>query len=345
MHKIKLRTKIEAVFLVSLLVVLSTAGVLAVTRTISDTQDNVYSLIRNTNGNIWDVSQANLQAAINDLNNASGMVWVGSDFSASDTTIVHNNITVDLWNHKITYSGTGHCVQLRRGSRIENGCIDVSGITMNNDKAAIYVDGSDRINMKDSQVQATGASHMTLIGNAVSQSGTGVFLNSNSTTMVQEVNLTSWDDITTSFFYYAYRLEAWGEGNPGVFVNSNTFIGCYDDTSVISYYLHQKTSLSHSVCGVDGNQFQNCITQASSSSPAHHSDYGVYCEGQNNYFKVMFWDWNGGIEPAYFGTNAKYNVIIGPDKDEITDVNEPNSSNIYFCVHDGEIYAESWTQH
>jgi hypothetical protein len=343
----KFRTKIEAVIFASFLLVIGAVGAINGTRHISSSHDPIFSQIRNTNGKVFDVSQANLQLAINNLNNVSGIVWVGGDFSTTMTITIQNNITVDLCNHKITYVGIGNCIELKRGSRIINGCIDASGSIMSADKAAIYVDGSSRINLKSDQKQTTGASHMTLIGN--SQSGNGVFLNSNGAMGSQEINHTSWDDITTSFFAYGYHLEAVGSGSPGAFVNNNVFIACYDDSSKISYYLHQTTSLNHAVCGVDGNQFITIITQASSSSPYYYSDYVLYCEGQNNSFNGLFgWDWSGGagVIPVYFGTGGTNNYLASNfDKAEITDVNEPDSCNIYVCWHSGEIYAENWFNH
>jgi hypothetical protein len=360
MKKITLRTKVEVIVLVSLFIALSTSGVFAVTRTISSTQDSVYSLIRNTNGKVWDVSQANLQAAINDLNNASGTVWVGSDFSTSATTIVHNMITIDLSGHRITYTGTSHCVQLRWGSRIQNGCIDMRYASIDNNDAAIYVDGIDRIGMRmeDGEglmiyaSQATGASHMVLVSGSTGalhiQKGSGIFLDCNSTTVPKNIYFTRWDDISTAFFKYGFRLEAWGKGAYDECVNSNYFVNCFDDCSNISFYLHMNTAISHDNCGVDGNSFLNCATEGSSGYWATYSKYCLYNQGQYNNFDIMCWDWQTGQGGPgrmkyYFGTGASYNyaVLSGDFTSDVGGINSL-SFNIYNMKSEGKVYGESW---
>jgi len=69
---IKLRTKIEIMCTVILLLMISIAQVLSVTRTISNTQDTVTTFITNSNGKYWDASNSNIQSAVWDLNSTNG---------------------------------------------------------------------------------------------------------------------------------------------------------------------------------------------------------------------------------------------------------------------------------
>ena len=92
MKKLRLRTKIETILVSFLLLSIAAATVISVTRIISDTHDDIDTFIRNTNGNYWDVSEANLQQALWDLNNSNGgTVWVGGDLTLTSPIRMGNN--------------------------------------------------------------------------------------------------------------------------------------------------------------------------------------------------------------------------------------------------------------
>lgn len=76
--------------------------VTALTRTISDSNDTYYTLIRNTKGNIWEVTGANLQAAINDIGTGGGTVYVGSDITLTDSLVLRNYCIVDFLGNTVT---------------------------------------------------------------------------------------------------------------------------------------------------------------------------------------------------------------------------------------------------
>ncbi|MBE3095397.1 MAG: right-handed parallel beta-helix repeat-containing protein [Actinobacteria bacterium] len=72
-----LGTKIQVIGTCLLLVALTLTSVFAVTQTISDTGDTVDTYIRNSKGNYWAATGANIQTAIWDLNSTSGgTVWL-----------------------------------------------------------------------------------------------------------------------------------------------------------------------------------------------------------------------------------------------------------------------------
>jgi hypothetical protein len=66
------RTKVELVVAISFILILTSINVLSVTRTISDTNDTFDTYIRNSKGNYWAATGANIQTAIWDLNSTGG---------------------------------------------------------------------------------------------------------------------------------------------------------------------------------------------------------------------------------------------------------------------------------
>ncbi|CAK0751038.1 hypothetical protein CCP3SC1AL1_1820002 [Gammaproteobacteria bacterium] len=96
---ISFRTKIEAIAIAGLFIMITIGSVFAVTRTITSTGDSFDTFIRNSKGNYWTATRANLQTAIYDLANVSGTVWIPSG------TIVFTNM-INLTSN-ITIRGTG----------------------------------------------------------------------------------------------------------------------------------------------------------------------------------------------------------------------------------------------
>jgi len=103
MNKIKLRTKIEIIFVVLLLVGIYITSVLSVTRTITSLGDDVVTFIRNSNGKYWTVSDTNLELALEDIG-TDGHIWVGSDYTAASTVNLsgHDNVILDFEGHTVT---------------------------------------------------------------------------------------------------------------------------------------------------------------------------------------------------------------------------------------------------
>jgi hypothetical protein len=94
--------KIRNSLLVTVLLIGIFYPVSAVTRIISDSNDNYYTFIRNTKGNIWEPTGANLQAAINDIGTDGGTVYVGSDITLTNSLTLKNYCIVDFQGNTIT---------------------------------------------------------------------------------------------------------------------------------------------------------------------------------------------------------------------------------------------------
>jgi hypothetical protein len=91
MTKIRLRTKFEifgALLVIALLVTVSAASL---TRTITDSADNSYAFIRNSNGKFWEPMGVNIQAAIDDLGSGGGMVQLPSGILTITSRIYLNS--------------------------------------------------------------------------------------------------------------------------------------------------------------------------------------------------------------------------------------------------------------
>jgi hypothetical protein len=144
---IKLRTKIEIITAVFFIILLITASVASLSRTITDSSDSVETYIRNSNGKYWVATGANLQTAINDLT-SGGTVYVpaGTIDLSSDLTIQNN-----VW---LKGSGIGNTV-LRQadGTTFTHGvikCVSKNNFTIsdltiygNRDEIAVGYSGID----------------------------------------------------------------------------------------------------------------------------------------------------------------------------------------------------------
>lgn len=94
MLKIKLRTKIEIIISLLIILTLLVVSVASVTRIISDSSDQIFTFIRNSDGKYWSASEENIQIAIDDLING-GTVWLpATEFTPSSTIYLKNNITL-----------------------------------------------------------------------------------------------------------------------------------------------------------------------------------------------------------------------------------------------------------
>lgn len=94
MRKLELRIKIEIIMAIFFIILLVTASVASITRTISDSGDNSNTFIRNSKGNYWSTTGMNLQTAINDLTNG-GTIWIPDcNLSISSTLTLRNDINL-----------------------------------------------------------------------------------------------------------------------------------------------------------------------------------------------------------------------------------------------------------
>lgn len=122
--------KTHAVLLASLILV-SIPPALSISRVISSSGDNIYTMIRNSNGNYWEAQPGNIQVAIDDLGPDGGTVWLPGDsiFNITDTVVVRDNVMLEMTGSCIKLPpGPGmNMVELKNGAGIRDGIIDVAG--------------------------------------------------------------------------------------------------------------------------------------------------------------------------------------------------------------------------
>lgn len=120
MQKIKFRTKVEVIGAIIFVALLVAVSVAAVTRTITDSTDNSYTFIRNSNGKYWAATGANLQTAVNDLAATGGTVWVGSDITLTSALKINKSyISVDFQSHRITLGADIEFINVSGSSAVQ----------------------------------------------------------------------------------------------------------------------------------------------------------------------------------------------------------------------------------
>ncbi|KYK21832.1 hypothetical protein AYK25_07785 [Thermoplasmatales archaeon SM1-50] len=98
--------------------------------------------IRNSDGETFGTSAANIQEAI-DQCSTPGTVWLPSGtYNPSSTITINQGITLDLCGAVIRPSSNyGNIIEMEKDSHLWNGFVDCSQISMSDDYAAIYLSG------------------------------------------------------------------------------------------------------------------------------------------------------------------------------------------------------------
>ncbi|MCD4663924.1 MAG: right-handed parallel beta-helix repeat-containing protein [Bacteroidales bacterium] len=115
-------------------IILAVAGVASVTRMISDSSDNSYTFIRNSNGNFWETTGSNIQNAIDDLGSDGGTVYLPAG-TLTPTDIIYLNSNIRLIGSGIgvtiikAESGYGSTM-IRTSSAARQNNVTISDITI-----------------------------------------------------------------------------------------------------------------------------------------------------------------------------------------------------------------------
>lgn len=306
MKKISFKTKIEAAVIISLLISLSIASVFAVTRTISDTQDTVDTYIRNSNGKYWSVSEANIQAAIDDLGAngyQNGVVTVAGNKTIAIYTglVLKKYMTLDLQGSYLHVLADVDAVTMGEGSVLQGGTIDVR------DYAGTYTHAAVAFNPvtigHNYWTGNTRVQNMFLLGTT----GEGAAIQYQLAVQGNIVAFTTCSDIYTHGFKYAILINVTGGNETGAvtYANANQFKNIHIIYPTFGIYLHRNSSISnHNQCSCDGNQFDNIQLE-----PDTTSVNAIYSEGRYNIFDNIFvWDWGvaAGTYAYEFPTDSQY---------------------------------------
>lgn len=304
----QLRTKIEVILAVAILLILSIAAVASVTRVISDSYDNSSTFIRNSNGNLWEVNEANLQLAINDLSGQGGFVKVGDDISLSSPINLDgdHNLLLDFENHQVT---------------------------LNNDISFLVVQGTSHSTIKNAEVILTSDHTASVIHLLLaSGSGWGDKIRYNTFENIKIMNTGTWIPGIGygDHNYTGIHLEIKGGSN----ILCNTFRNIKMFGAGIGIYLE----CDHSTGWGNGNYFQDIwidqyltaiyfdLTASSNNGfnqnvfehikaqSATFSKYGVrdISRNGNHFDHVLMWDWYVCENPVseWSLTNRAYKTYI-----------------------------------
>lgn len=264
----------------------------SVTRSISAARDNMDSQICNSRGNYWEVSGANLQAAIDDLNVSApphggwggphGTVWLPANTAiiVDSTIVVEDYVTLDLQGSTISPSGDFDVVELRIGAQIRNGIIDVSSVS-NFDHAAIAFRETDYAGVRNHMPRIH---QMDLISEGLR--GKGIHLHSVGSEA--QTYIAEFYDIKTREFEYGILINHTG---------SNAFLNGQLFSNIVGYGDKYFITVTESDSEAAGNHFQNLQCHCTSDT-----EYIIWNNGQGNVFDNVVaynWDNNGGTRTSY----------------------------------------------
>lgn len=323
MHKLSLRTKIEVFIVITFLILLAVSSVVSISRTISDTHDDIDLFIRNSKGNYWAATGANIQEAIDDLGITAppyhgyggehGYVWLpgNTTISISSTLDVDQFVTLDMQGCEIQPDGDFDAVMLHRGSQIRNGCIDVSGVD-NYDSATILFDFTEQIGIWDTPPVIN---NMRLTSKEMN--GIGLYLNTYGSSSGYISCLWAYNIVIENFEYGIFLDRS---GSSTAYLNGNVFADII--ITNCTYPIRLYTSLGAGSY-LTGNMFENIK---------------VYCNADTEY--VM---WNGGS-----ATQADHIYVIGWDNNSgtRTSFNFTESNWCYLCFRGGgnDISFPAWVR-
>ena len=268
-------------------------SVASISRTISDSHDNVYTLVRNTNGNIWDCTGPNIQAAINDVaNTGGGTVWVGSDVVLSTPLIPKNDVRIDFQNNKVTFSSDCSFINLTgdgstglRRSIIENAyVIPYAGTT----KGIIHVYIPDDVSSNNYKwtVRHNLIRNINIVGGSTARNFIGIHFEIDGASSILD---NRFENIFTDWAGTGIKLECNAEGWANGNIFDNIYVNYYK--TFIDFDLNVAQSGGN---GFNYNEFRGCRCQTvDSDTYSYHSEYGVKdIVGYGNVFRdCLVWDW------------------------------------------------------
>jgi hypothetical protein len=300
MHKLFLRTKIEIFIVVTFLILLTISSVISISRTITDTHDDIDLFIRNSKGNLWAATGDNIQDAIDDLGISAppyhgyggehGYVWLpgNTTLSISSTIDVDQFVTLDMQGCEIQPTGDFDAVMMHRGSQIRNGCINTS-VVSNYDSAAIMFDAPEQIGIWDTPPVIT---NMRLTSDGMN--GKALYLHISGSDKGYISCLWAYNIFIEDFEYGIFLDRTSTQSTGNAYLNGNVFtdIVIKDCTYPIKLY----SSLGAGT-DVTGNMFENIKVYCNSDT-----EYIMWNDAtatQVDHIYAIGWDNNSGTRTSY----------------------------------------------
>jgi len=259
------------------------------------------TLIWNSNGNNWTATGANIQLAINDLDNSSGTVWLpgNTTFAISSTIQLYKNIIFDMGGAEIKANGNFDIISVHENAQLKNGQLNCSGIA-GYSSACIKLDGANKIGHTWYWYDPFGHTHISnmylkgtqIMGQHPSWlNGTGILVECNALTTEYVVGVVC-NNIDMKDLEYGIRFDATGgvdAGDNDNYANSNYFEYIWMINVREGIYLDRNESETTVASSIWGNKFLNFINEFN-----FNSDRCLYAEGNFNEFDICCWDHNLG---------------------------------------------------
>ena len=283
--------RIEAAVIILFFVLPVMISVTSVCQTAPDFHDGIEMYIKNSKGNYWKPIGSNIQAAINDLDNISGTVWLPGceTFNIDSTIILWNNVILDMGGCVLKPFGNFDVIDMRESSTLKNGIIDVSDIT-DYSHACIVING---IHYIDHRENSTKIFNMEL--KSTGGQGTGIYLHAEDISDQQMVSWVRCNVIRTEKFEYGIHINnenTYVIPGKGAVINGNTFTDLRGYADKYFIYIERNTSIHAVYCATDGNYF-NMIQYQTSKPYAPLTETVIRTDGYGNIFdNVMIWDWH-----------------------------------------------------
>lgn len=308
----ELQKRIFAMLILILMIAIPAS--VSLTRTISDTSDDVTTFIRCSNGNYYSNTEANLQTAINSIGNASGWVKLGSDLTITDSINLWRYMTLDLDNHNVTISGNNNGFEIAPGCTLKNGIIKTTSYTGH----MINIDGSQDFSLASTNKVHTTIEDLTLSqDDAVSFTGTGIHFDS-SADGDKIINVVV-DNVRTFRFNYGINMSCYYQTGFTHWCNANQIDKYTDTQSIHQIYLYRNESATHTQGGINGNFFTHLNLYRIDDS-GWYTNRSIYETGAGNYYQGEIWDTAGTNVAIEIKSCSSYAQFIFPDL---------NTSSIY----------------
>jgi Tfp pilus assembly protein PilV len=297
MNIITLRTKAEVILIALFIIGVGVISVASVQRTITDTSDNSITFIRNTNGNYWETTGANLQTAINDLSGSNGgSVWVGDSISISATIAMKSNVQVDFQNNRVTLTANVPFVNFTdcQWAAVRNAYV-VPSTTHTTDIIRFYVapgavwNDFARHNIVEN-VRIVESSPYTAQHN-----WTGIRLRMDGDS---DISLNTFRDISIYGCRNGIVLES---NHAGAYANGNNFEDNWIDRYINGIWFDDPYGDSFNDNVFNNVKFQTVGTTLDPNSGYTEPCYGVrdISGGSNRFKDCLVWDWTSADDPQY----------------------------------------------
>lgn len=297
-----LKVKGKQMFVLFIAILITASFTSIATITLQDPTGSTSGIMGDTSGAIlstngsktWTLTEANLQTAIYDADNASTTITVTGDLSLSSGITGAENVTLDFLEHTITPTSSFDIITMKPGFKLKNMRVDVTTGVIDFTDNVIFFDGADTYEVNDVQTSVK-----NVYVESHDKQGTLIEMRADAgskfVTMVDVV------DVKGISMEYLIHINVTNNGGGTAWVNGNIFERCIGRT--VKHFIYMdKTGAGNQQ--IDMNMFTNFIAQYGSAG-----EEIIYCEGNWNYFSGYNSDYNAGVEVGLLDLSGSNNWV------------------------------------